>query len=43
MKTVQTVWTGITGNMVGDEDSITNLVLIRPFTNFNNLSCDLMA
>jgi hypothetical protein len=43
MKTIQTVLAGITGDMVGNEDTITHLVLIHPFTNLNDLSCDLMT
>jgi hypothetical protein len=43
MKTVQTVLAGITGDMMGDEDPVTDLVLIHPFTNLNNLSCNLMT
>jgi hypothetical protein len=29
--------------MMGDKDSVTNLVLIHPITNLNNLSCNLVA
>src|SRR4030043_320638 len=41
--TIQAVVTGIAGDMVGDIDPITNSVLIHPFSNFNNFSCNLMS
>jgi hypothetical protein len=43
MKTVQTVLAAITGDMVRNKDTITNLKTIYSSTDFNNLSCDLMT
>jgi hypothetical protein len=43
METLQTIVASITGDMVGDKDPVTNLVLIHPITNLNNLSCNLVA
>src|SRR4030043_1010349 len=41
--TIQAVVTGIAGDMVGNKDPISDLILIHPFSNFNTLSCNLMA
>jgi hypothetical protein len=43
MKTVQTVWAGVTGNMVGDKDPVTGFVAIHPFADLNDLPGNLMT
>jgi hypothetical protein len=41
--TVQTVMAGITGDVMRDEDSITDVITIHTIPNLYDLSCDLMA
>src|SRR4030065_187601 len=43
MMTIQTVTTGMTRNMMGDKDPISDVIIFPPLPHLNNFSCDLMA